>query len=632
VLRAADVPSAPSRGAQDATPAPVESAPSESAPSEPAATQTSDPLPTPDPLPTDGPVPTTDPIPTDPAPAPVDEPVVDVDGALLAEPIAYHPPDGTGTAPIELTAPVTPYGLNREVFGFLPYWELADSSTTLDYGKISTIAYFGVGAAADGTLERRNADGSTTVGWSGWTSARLTSVIDSAHRTGTRVVLTVQSFAWSSGQKAKQQALLGDATARWTLARQIASAVRDRGADGVNLDFEPLSSGFEDEFIHLLRRIRIELDALARGYQITFDTTGSIGNYPLEAATASDAADAVFVMGYDYRTAGSSPVGSIAPISRSGYDIIDTLNAYTARVPASKVILGVPYYGRAWSTDSDTLHARNISGTKFGASTAVVYANGIGVLQEHGRRRDTVENVAWTAYRRQNCTTTYGCVNPWRQLYLDDAYALRAKYDLVNRYRLRGVGIWALGYDDARPELWRALGDKFITKQMPFIDVTDFRAAIEWAFFEGITVGCSATKFCPDDPVTRAHMAMFLDRAFGVAGTTTDYFDDDDGRTGEASINAIARARITSGCGPRRFCPASLVTRAQMAMFLTRALDLPAATTDYFDDDDGMTGETSINALARARLTSGCGTRAYCPTARVTREQMAAFLYRALGG
>ena len=93
-------------------------------------------------------------------------------------------------------------------------------------------------------------------------------------------------------------------------------------------------------------------------------------------------------------------------------------------------------------------------------------------------------------------------------------------------------------------------------------------------------------------------MAMFLDRALDLPDATTDYFDDDDGKTGEGSINALAKARITGGCGPRRFCPTASVTRAQMAMFLDRALALPNATTDYFDDDDGKTGEVSINALA----------------------------------
>jgi hypothetical protein len=336
-------------------------------------------------------------------------------------------------------------------------------------------------------------------------------------------------------------------------------------------------------------------------------------------------------MGYDYRTAGSSPVGSIAPVVRAGYDITDTLDAYTARVPASKLILGVPYYGRAWSTDTDKLHAKNISGTKYGASTAVVYATGIGILQQYGKRTDPTERATWTAYRRENCTTTYGCVTSWRQLYLDDAYMLRAKYDLINRYDLRGAGIWALGYDDARPELYAAIKDKFIAKEMPFTDVRSFYGAVEWLFFQGITAGCSPTKFCPTDPVTRVQMAQFLTRAMGLATTSTDYFDDDDGMTGESSINALANAQLTAGCGPRRFCPTARVTRVQMAMFLTRALDLPPATTDYFDDDDGMTGEGSINAMAEAGLTGGCGERTYCPNRFVTREQMAAFLYRAFG-
>ena len=71
-------------------------------------------------------------------------------------------------------AAVDPGGLKREVFGFLPYWELTDRSTRLDWEKLSTVAYFGVGASANGDLQKRNSDGSTTVGWSGWTSSKMT--------------------------------------------------------------------------------------------------------------------------------------------------------------------------------------------------------------------------------------------------------------------------------------------------------------------------------------------------------------------------------------------------------------------------------------------------------------------------
>jgi spore germination protein YaaH/flagellar hook assembly protein FlgD len=369
--------------------------------------------------------------------------------------------------PADLVAAVEPGGLKREVFGWLPYWELTDSSTRLDWATLSTVAYFGVGAAGNGDLQRRNADGSTTVGWSGWTSAKMTTVINAAHAHGTRVVLTIQSFAWSSSGVTRQKALLGSPGARANLARQIAAAVRDRGVDGVNLDFEPVVSTYADEFTSLVRSIRAELDKFHKGYQLTFDTTGWIGNYPLEAATAPGGADAVVIMGYDYRTGSSKQVGSVAPIGGPTYDVTDTVKDFLSRLPASRVILGVPYYGRAWSTSTDQLHATNVSGTKNGASVTVVYGTARQFAVDHGRRWDAVEGAAWTAYKRQNCTAAYGCVTAWRQLYFDDAQALKLKYDVINRYNLRGAGIWALGYDGSRTELYQALKDKFITDTIP---------------------------------------------------------------------------------------------------------------------------------------------------------------------
>jgi spore germination protein YaaH len=388
-----------------------------------------------------------------------DTPTVDPATVLDADPTAALPGGSWEAGALE---PAAAAGLRREVFGFLPYWELSDSSTTLDYSVLSTIAYFGVGSDKNGNLLKRNADGSLTTGWSGWTSSRLTSIISAAHANRTRVVLTVQMFAWTSGQAANQAALLGSPTARLNLAKQAAAAVRDRGADGINLDFEPIASGYADEYTAFVRTVRTELDRLASGYQLTFDTTGYIGNYPVAEATAPGGADAIFVMGYDYRTASAGYAGSISPLAGPAYDLGDTLAAYLARVPASKLILGVPYYGRAWSTVSDAPNARTQTGEKFGGSSAVLYETALELATDNGRRYDTLEQAPWTAYRRETCTTTYGCVMTWRELYYDDAQSLKAKYDLVNARGLRGVGLWALGYDGTRTELYRALRQKFL--------------------------------------------------------------------------------------------------------------------------------------------------------------------------
>jgi len=353
-------------------------------------------------------------------------------------------------------------GLHREVYGFLPYWTLAGPDTRLDFSVLTHVAYFSVGADAKGNLKKRDADGSLTTGWAGWTSSAMTSVINAAHAKGRRVTLTLSVFAWTSGQAAVQKALLGSSSARRTLARQAADAVRDRGADGVNLDFEPLVAGSEDGFVAFVQALRTELDLVRPRAHLSFDTLGRPGNYPLEQALAKGGADAVFVMGYDYRTAGAAIAGSIDPLAGPGYDLAETVRAYTARVPASRVILGVPYYGRAWSTVSDAVNARTQTGARYGYSAAVGYATAIEYAAKHGRRYDSREVSAWTAYQKQSCTPASGCVTTWRQLYYDDAATLGARYDLANRSGLRGVGIWALGYDGTRPELYRALAAKFL--------------------------------------------------------------------------------------------------------------------------------------------------------------------------
>ena len=212
------------------------------------------------------------------------------------------------------------------------------------------------------------------------------------------------------------------------------------------------------------------LNAVAKGYQLTFDTTGWIGNYPIEAATAAGGADAIVIMGYDYR------IGLVQPgrLDRADRRPDATTSATRSRPTSARDpgLEGHPRRAvlrpRLVDLEHVASHAKNISGTKYGASSTVVYDDRPRVRRRPRQGATTpVEGVAWTAYRRENCTTTYGCVKPWRQLYYDDATALRAKYDLVNRYDLRGAGIWALGYDGTRPELYAALKAKFITDTVP---------------------------------------------------------------------------------------------------------------------------------------------------------------------
>ncbi|MFN2487581.1 MAG: S-layer homology domain-containing protein [Acidimicrobiia bacterium] len=163
---------------------------------------------------------------------------------------------------------------------------------------------------------------------------------------------------------------------------------------------------------------------------------------------------------------------------------------------------------------------------------------------------------------------------------------------------------------------------------------SQFQDDILWLAEQGITNGCSASPplFCPHEVVTRGQMAAFLVRALDLPAGP-DLFTDDESSIFEADINSVATAGITTGCStsPPMFCPEEPVTREQMAAFLVRALDL-AAGPDLFVDDESSIFEPDINSLAQAGITNGCSTSPpmFCPEDPVTREQMAAFLHRAL--
>ena len=166
---------------------------------------------------------------------------------------------------------------------------------------------------------------------------------------------------------------------------------------------------------------------------------------------------------------------------------------------------------------------------------------------------------------------------------------------------------------------------------------------IEWIAEQEITRGCNPPvndRFCPRREVTRDQMAAFLSRTLELSDASGGGFADvPSGSTFERDIDRLATAGITRGCNPPtndRFCPDRSVTRAEMAAFLARALDLEATSGGTFEDvPSGSTFAEDIDRLATAGITRGCNPPAndrFCPDSPVTREQMATFIYRGAGG
>jgi hypothetical protein len=161
---------------------------------------------------------------------------------------------------------------------------------------------------------------------------------------------------------------------------------------------------------------------------------------------------------------------------------------------------------------------------------------------------------------------------------------------------------------------------------------------VETIAHRGVTAGCAASSYCPADSVTREQLAVFTLKAREGGGYEPPLCDPP-AMFADVPIISIycswiqelARRGVVAGCGGGNYCPAAAVTREQMPVFVLRLLEPalvpPACTTPMFADVPATSPFCRwIEELARRGVVTGCGGGLYCPTAPVTREQMAVFL------
>jgi hypothetical protein len=173
------------------------------------------------------------------------------------------------------------------------------------------------------------------------------------------------------------------------------------------------------------------------------------------------------------------------------------------------------------------------------------------------------------------------------------------------------------------------------------------RSFIGRLYAAGITGGCGTNplRYCPEDIVTRAQMAVFLLRGIHTSsytppsiGSGTGFGDVPLSYWSASFIKQLATEGVTTGCGNGNYCPEHPVTRAQMAVFLLRskygssyAPPAVGTGTGFGDVPPEYWAAAWIKQLVTEGITSGCGNGNYCPENPVTRAQMAVFLVRTFG-
>jgi hypothetical protein len=261
---------------------------------------------------------------------------------------------------------------------------------------------------------------------------------------------------------------------------QAVQEMKAAGIQGINIDYEgtntTCANGLSSraELVTFTKNLRAAMQAAVPYSYLAIDTYSGSAEDNQEFFDISGLApyvDSFFVMAYDMDFSNYlyAPLGCPSfcfnPVAAlNTYRFNDTLSMaqYTALVPASKVILGVPYYGRKGCVanlitahqgpDSfDTSTGRFVSPTYL---YAVAVPTDTGVSSFTAHRDPSDGSSEWDTWY----STDFNCN---REQYWDDAQALGAKYDLINRDNLRGAGIFTLDYGGGAPELWNTLALHF---------------------------------------------------------------------------------------------------------------------------------------------------------------------------
>jgi spore germination protein YaaH len=348
----------------------------------------------------------------------------------------------------------------KEVFGFAPYWTF-NNLDNVDFSTLTTFSYFGVPVNPDGTLD------TTDQGYQTFVSDKATRIFQKAHSYGTRVVLTITQM-----NNPSIEAFLGDPAAQSQAIDNVVSTVKNRGIDGINVDFEYTGDPgvtYRNAFSAFVSTLTTRMHAAVPESKVTVSVYALAAKDPklTDIHALSQSVDGIFMMAYDFATSNSDIAMPTAPLygkaqGAYSYDVSTAVNDFLAVMPASKLILGVPYYGYNYSVYTPAVHAATAP-YWYGQAAVQTYA----IAQENDTPTrsditsfktgwDNAGQVGYKAYRLSN--------GEWRIIFLEDTKSLGLKYDYALSKNLAGVGIWALGFDNGKQELWSLLENKFGTK------------------------------------------------------------------------------------------------------------------------------------------------------------------------
>jgi spore germination protein YaaH len=337
----------------------------------------------------------------------------------------------------------------KEVFGWHPYW-MGDSWKQYPFDLLTTIAYFSY------KVDPLTGSYTNPKQIEAWNTTKM---IDTALMHHTKVLLTVSCHGSTN------TASFLDNPDRWsTLIETISPLLISRNANGLDINFESLSYFKREKFNKFIAQLDQELttnfEKEEKKFFLSITLPAVNSRDVFDVQELDKYADLMTIMGYDYNT-GNQVQGPVAPLrsKESSISLSTTLDYYLSRgINPNKTVLALPYYGSMWDGNLVEEGTSTYNATKL--ERKVTYSE-VKKLLIDNKRYNTVPIL--DEYSMTNYYNLTYSDNTTKEIWYDDAYTLGKKYDYAMSKDLKGVGIWALGYDNGYKDLWKVIEDRFST-------------------------------------------------------------------------------------------------------------------------------------------------------------------------
>lgn len=268
------------------------------------------------------------------------------------------------------------------------------------------------------------ANGTFTGPWS-LSDKRYAQLVTAAHGRGVKLMPLIGA-AWNAEGKAAVDLTLTQDASRTELVNNLVSMVQTSGADGVVIDFEYMSDSTGPYLTKFMKELYEKFHAQNKLViqAVPARTSSTDWNTEYNYRDLIQHVDYLNIMTYDY---GHSVPAPIAPI----YWIKKVMDYTETQVPdMSKVLLGIPYYGRDWTKTGSTYTRKSVELTGATNTAAINHAQ----IKRDTSNGDTV-GVPYYTYTDRTLNE--------HTVYFDDLLSWKAKLNLLDTYELGGIGSWS---------------------------------------------------------------------------------------------------------------------------------------------------------------------------------------------